>query len=203
MLIGLSCTKDVQDAILDDPARGPAVSVIDLKYWWYTADGSLVRPRGGREPRAPAATPRVAGEARPVGRADGPAGPRVPRALPRQGDPRRRRPGRRLGRRWPRAARCRTCPRADPRAARGLAADAAFRAGRADHGNRHSPSPGRNYLVYAESRRAIRLEPVGRPRDIHGARIDPRTGRAVASGEVMNTGAKSSTSRTRNPACCG
>ncbi len=48
VLIGLSCTKDVQDAILADPVRGPAVSVIELKYWWYASDGSLYAPEGGR-----------------------------------------------------------------------------------------------------------------------------------------------------------
>jgi hypothetical protein len=47
VLIGLSCTKDVQDAILADAKRAPLVSVIDLKYWWYTADGKLYDPRGG------------------------------------------------------------------------------------------------------------------------------------------------------------
>jgi hypothetical protein len=47
VLIGLSCTKDVQDAILADPRREPLVSVIDLKYWWYTADGGLYDPKGG------------------------------------------------------------------------------------------------------------------------------------------------------------
>ncbi|NIP98405.1 MAG: pectate lyase, partial [Akkermansiaceae bacterium] len=30
----LSCTKDVQDAILADPARCGAISVIDIRYWW-------------------------------------------------------------------------------------------------------------------------------------------------------------------------
>jgi hypothetical protein len=48
VLIGLSCTKDVQDAILADAVRGPKVSVIDLRYWWYTADGSLYAPKGGQ-----------------------------------------------------------------------------------------------------------------------------------------------------------
>jgi hypothetical protein len=47
VLIGLSCTRDVQDAILADPERGPKVAVIDLKYWWYGTDGSLYAPRGG------------------------------------------------------------------------------------------------------------------------------------------------------------
>jgi hypothetical protein len=48
VLIGLSATKDVQDAILADPLRGPAVSVIELKYWWYMADGTLYAPEGGK-----------------------------------------------------------------------------------------------------------------------------------------------------------
>jgi hypothetical protein len=48
VLVGLSCTKDVQDAILADPVRGPLVAVIDLRYWWYAADGSLYAPPGGQ-----------------------------------------------------------------------------------------------------------------------------------------------------------
>jgi hypothetical protein len=47
VFVGLSCTRDVQDAILADPERGPKVAVIDLKYWWYGTDGSLYAPRGG------------------------------------------------------------------------------------------------------------------------------------------------------------
>jgi hypothetical protein len=47
VLVGLSCTKDVQDAVLADPARAGLVSVIDLKYWWYTADGRAYDPKGG------------------------------------------------------------------------------------------------------------------------------------------------------------
>jgi hypothetical protein len=46
--VGLSCTKDVQDALLSDPDRSPSVSVIDLKYWWYTADGGVYDPKGGQ-----------------------------------------------------------------------------------------------------------------------------------------------------------
>jgi hypothetical protein len=48
VLVGLSATKDVQDAILADPVCGPAVSVVELKYWWYRADGTLYAPEGGR-----------------------------------------------------------------------------------------------------------------------------------------------------------
>lgn len=46
VLVSLSCTRDVQDAILADPKRAAVVSVIDLKYWWYTADGALYDPKG-------------------------------------------------------------------------------------------------------------------------------------------------------------
>jgi len=44
----LSCTKDVQDAILADPVRRDIVSVIDIRYWWYQADGTVYAPRGGQ-----------------------------------------------------------------------------------------------------------------------------------------------------------
>ena len=44
VLIGLSCPKDVQDAILADPVRGPHIRVIDMKYWWYTANGGVYNP---------------------------------------------------------------------------------------------------------------------------------------------------------------
>lgn len=47
VLVSLGCTKDVQDAILADPERRPTIDLIDLKYWWYSADGELFAPRGG------------------------------------------------------------------------------------------------------------------------------------------------------------
>jgi hypothetical protein len=47
VLISLSCTRDVQDAILADEKLAPLVCVIDLKYWWYTAEGGVYDPRGG------------------------------------------------------------------------------------------------------------------------------------------------------------
>jgi Family of unknown function (DUF6298) len=46
-LIGLSCTKDVQDAILADTNRSKLVPNIDLKYWWHTSDGGVYAPKGG------------------------------------------------------------------------------------------------------------------------------------------------------------
>lgn len=47
-LIGLSTTKDVQDAILADPKRAAVVDVIDIRYWHYQADGSVYAPQGGQ-----------------------------------------------------------------------------------------------------------------------------------------------------------
>jgi hypothetical protein len=47
VLVALSCTKDVQDAILSDPEREPHVDVIDIRYWTYTETGELYAPRGG------------------------------------------------------------------------------------------------------------------------------------------------------------
>ena len=45
--IGLSTTKDVQDALLSQPARASVINVIDIKYWYYQADGSTYEPKGG------------------------------------------------------------------------------------------------------------------------------------------------------------
>ncbi|HWV67177.1 DUF6298 domain-containing protein [Chitinophaga sp.] len=47
-LIGLSTTRDVQDAILADPVRSGAITVIDIRQWHYQADGSLYAPKGGQ-----------------------------------------------------------------------------------------------------------------------------------------------------------
>ncbi|OCX53047.1 pectate lyase [Mucilaginibacter sp. PPCGB 2223] len=47
-IIGLSTTKDVQDAILADPARASVINVIDIKYWHYQADGTTYAPLGGQ-----------------------------------------------------------------------------------------------------------------------------------------------------------
>jgi hypothetical protein len=46
VLVALSCTRDVQDAILADAGLAKEVDVIDLKYWWYTADGTPYAPPG-------------------------------------------------------------------------------------------------------------------------------------------------------------
>jgi hypothetical protein len=47
-LVGLSVTKDVQDAILADPVRCGAVDVVDIRAWHYRSDGSLYSPAGGQ-----------------------------------------------------------------------------------------------------------------------------------------------------------
>lgn len=47
-LIGLSTTKDVQDAILADPVRAAVVDVIDIRYWHYQQDGNAYAPQGGQ-----------------------------------------------------------------------------------------------------------------------------------------------------------
>jgi hypothetical protein len=47
-VIGLSVTKDVQDAILADPVRSAVVDLIDIRYWHYRGDGSAYAPQGGQ-----------------------------------------------------------------------------------------------------------------------------------------------------------
>jgi hypothetical protein len=47
-IIGLSVTKDVQDAILADPQRAGVVDLIDIRYWFYQADGTAYEPKGGQ-----------------------------------------------------------------------------------------------------------------------------------------------------------
>src|SRR5690606_5568643 len=47
-VIGLSATKDVQDAILKDPAYAAVVDLSDIRYWHYQADGTLYAPEGGK-----------------------------------------------------------------------------------------------------------------------------------------------------------
>lgn len=47
-IIGLSTTKDVQDAILQNPAYHALIDVIDIKYWHYQTNGDLYAPQGGQ-----------------------------------------------------------------------------------------------------------------------------------------------------------
>lgn len=46
-IIGLSATKDVQDAILKDAKRIKTVDLIDIRYWYYKEDGTAYAPQGG------------------------------------------------------------------------------------------------------------------------------------------------------------
>ena len=47
-LVALSTTKDVQDAILNDPKRASVVDIIDIRYWHYKNDGTVYAPEGGK-----------------------------------------------------------------------------------------------------------------------------------------------------------
>ncbi|TAG99242.1 MAG: pectate lyase, partial [Sphingobacteriales bacterium] len=47
-LIGLSVTKDVQDAILADVKLSEIVDIIDIRYWHYQADSTAYEPKGGQ-----------------------------------------------------------------------------------------------------------------------------------------------------------
>jgi Family of unknown function (DUF6298) len=47
-IIGLSTTKDVQDAILADPAKAAVINVIDIRFWYYEGNGKLYAPLGGQ-----------------------------------------------------------------------------------------------------------------------------------------------------------
>ena len=47
VLIALSTTKDVQDAILKDAKRAAVVDIIDIRYWHHRADGTTYEPEGG------------------------------------------------------------------------------------------------------------------------------------------------------------
>jgi hypothetical protein len=47
VLVGLSTTKDVQDAILADKARAAGVDIIDIRYWHHRNDGTVYAPPGG------------------------------------------------------------------------------------------------------------------------------------------------------------
>ncbi|WP_257668599.1 DUF6298 domain-containing protein [Parapedobacter tibetensis] len=48
VLVGLSTTKDVQDAILNDPMRAKWIDIIDIRYWHEQSDGETYAPEGGK-----------------------------------------------------------------------------------------------------------------------------------------------------------
>ncbi|MCJ8210017.1 DUF6298 domain-containing protein [Mucilaginibacter sp. RS28] len=47
-LIGLSATKDVQDGMLADAVLAGTIDVIDIRYWYYQANGNVYAPPGGQ-----------------------------------------------------------------------------------------------------------------------------------------------------------
>jgi hypothetical protein len=47
-LIALSTTKDVQDAILEDPHYSKIIDVIDIRYWHLRENGTFYAPKGGQ-----------------------------------------------------------------------------------------------------------------------------------------------------------
>ncbi|MBQ6861580.1 MAG: pectate lyase [Alistipes sp.] len=47
VLVALSATKDVQDAILKDKRRAEVVDIIDIRYWHHRSDGTTYEPEGG------------------------------------------------------------------------------------------------------------------------------------------------------------
>jgi hypothetical protein len=188
VLIGLSCTKDVQDAILNDPARGPAVSVVELKYWWYLADGTLYAPEGGKnlaprqqlrewkgsKQRSAAQTARAVREYRDrypdkaVVVTDGPAegwsvlaaGGSLP-DVPRPDDPRLRS----------------ALPRLRPFEPQGLT-----------EGQWALADPGRDYLVVSTAGDPIRLDLSADRGTFAAFLVDPRTGRARPQGPGVIAG---------------
>ncbi|PWK27565.1 hypothetical protein LV89_01456 [Arcicella aurantiaca] len=46
--IGLSTTKDVQDAILADKNRSKTIDLIDIRYWHNQFNGTIYEPKGGQ-----------------------------------------------------------------------------------------------------------------------------------------------------------
>jgi hypothetical protein len=188
VLIGLSATKDVQEAILADPVRGPAVSVVELKYWWYLADGTLYAPEGGRnlaprqqlrewkgsKKRSVEQTARQVREYRSRyadkailfdnGPDDGwavlAAGGSLPR-LPLGTD-------RRL---------LKTLPRLRP-----------FGPSGADDGQWVLAEPGHHYLAYASAGEPIRVDLSAEKSNFTLLRVDPRTGRVPPSSETVSGG---------------
>ena len=186
--VGLSCTKDVQDAILADPARGPRVAVIDLKYWWYTADGGVYDPKGGENlaPRqhlrewkgskshSDAATARAVREYRTKfpdkavtvsydganGWAVAAAGGSVPN-LPAGCD----------------KALLAALPRMKPFAPKGLA-----------DGHFALADAGRDYLVFAPTGGPITLDLADRPETFAAAWVNPKTGAAATPAAEIRGG---------------
>jgi len=185
ILIGLGATKDVQDAILADPKRGPAVSVIELKYWWYTSNGGLYAPEGGKNlaPRQ-----QLREWKGPKGRSDAQTARQVREYRDRFPD---------------KAILCADehanpwavltaggslCPL--PRTTDARLLEAVPRMKPAGAGDRQwiLADPGRDYLVYALGGRPIRIDLPKAPSKFSVRRIDPHTGQATGSWTKADAG---------------
>ena len=46
--IALITSKGITDAILSDPVRSKQIAVVDMRYWYYLADGTLFAPEAGQ-----------------------------------------------------------------------------------------------------------------------------------------------------------
>jgi hypothetical protein len=188
VLIGLSCTRDVQDAILGDPAREPLVSLIEMKYWWYTADGSLYAPEGGKDlaprqqyrewrgdrKRSDDQTARQVREYR-----DRYPGKAILCAFD-QADP------------WAVVAAGGSIPNlppgVEPRLLSALPRMRPFEPPGPDARQWALAEPGRHYLVYSGHGDKIRLDLSADRGTFAVRRIDPRSGRVVESGKVVQAG---------------
>jgi hypothetical protein len=185
VLVGLSATKDAQDAILADPARGPAVSVVELKYWWYFADGTLYAPEGGKD-----LAPR-----QQLREWKGPKKRTVEQSAHQVREYRDRHPDKAImftdgpDNGWAVLAAGGSLPKLPPGTDRGLLkALLRMRPFGTDPGAEGPwvlAEPGRNYLAYVPAGRPLRIDLSDESASFRLLEIDPKTGKARDDGEVM------------------
>jgi hypothetical protein len=187
VLVGLSCTKDVQDAILADPARAPLVAVIDLRYWWYTA-GGVYDPKGG-ESLAPRQQLRQWKGSK--SRSDAQTARQVREYRTRYPD-KAVLCSLRPANGWAVLAAGGSVPNLPARTdARLLAALPRMRpldSAKLTDRQWALAEPGQNYFVYSGSGGRVRLDLSDREETFTAYRIDPRTGEAGQPGEVIRGG---------------
>ena len=49
VFIMLSTCRDAQETVLQDPNYSHLVDIVDVKYWWHTAQGNTYEPPSGRD----------------------------------------------------------------------------------------------------------------------------------------------------------
>jgi hypothetical protein len=188
VLVGLGATRDVQDAILADPVRGPSVSVIELKYWWYTADGTLYAPEGGKN-----LAPR-----QQLREWMGPRKRSIEQTARQVREYRERYPGKAViftggpDEGWAVVAAGGSLPKLPREADRRLLAILPrlrpVGASRADDRHWALGEPGRHYLSYASPGAASRLDLSADRATYAMLRVDPETGRVHPTGETVRGG---------------